>query len=261
MRKVKIIGIISLLLLIIILSHIRSENKGEQYYESLREIEESTEETKTIKKPIKLIDETVKEETVVEETQEMKSAELSGYQHSKTVDFDKYYNMNSDYVCWITIPDTKIDYPVVFADSEYYLHRSFDKKELYAGTLFIDPYSTKGLDQNNLIIYGHNMKNGSMFGTLKNFKNKDYFDKHPYIEIYTKDEIRIYQIFSVREVSSDINTLNYALDNFDKKEYIEKAIEQSVQSRTIDSDNQILSLSTCVGDTSKRLLISAIRVN
>ena len=239
MRKVKIIGIISLLLLIIILSHIRSENKGEQYYESLREIEESTEETKTIKKPIKLIDETVKEETVVEETQEM----------------------NSDYVCWITIPDTKIDYPVVFADSEYYLHRSFDKKELYAGTLFIDPYSTKGLDQNNLIIYGHNMKNGSMFGTLKNFKNKDYFDKHPYIEIYTKDEIRIYQIFSVREVSSDINTLNYALDNFDKKEYIEKAIEQSVQSRTIDSDNQILSLSTCVEDTSKRLLISAIRVN
>ena len=121
MRKVKIIGIISLLLLIIILSHIRSENKGEQYYESLRETEESIEETKVIKKPIKLIDETVKKETVVEETQEMKPAELSGYPHSKTVDYDKYYNKNSDYVCWITIPDTKIDYPVVFTDSEYYV--------------------------------------------------------------------------------------------------------------------------------------------
>ena len=138
---------------------------------------------------------------------------------------------------------------------------TFEEKDYaYAGTLFIDAFSEKGLDQDNLIIYGHNMKNGTMFGELQKFKDNDYFEGHPYIEIHTPNELRVYQIFSVRDVSSDIDTLNFALSDFSKKEYIGKAINESIQSREV-AESQIITLSTCVGDYSRRLLVSGVRIH
>ena len=177
--------------------------------------------------------------------------------------------INSDYKGWLNIPDTNISYPVPQGpDNEFYLHKLFENKQYeYAGSLFIDAYSAKMVNQDNLIIY--NMKNGSMFGTLKKFKTKSYFDSHPYIEFYTPDEKRVYLIFSVRTVSSNINNLDYALEGFDVQNYINKAISASEQSRNIDTNQngfenspykQIITLSTCVGDTSKRLIVNGIRI-
>ena len=187
------------------------------------------------------------------------------YTSKISVDYDELLEKNSDYKGWLYIPDTDISYPVVMgSDNDVYLHRSFETGEYaYAGTLFIDAYSKYMVNQKNLIIYGHNMKNGSMFGTLKNLKDTDYFNSHRYIEFHTEDEVRVYEIFAVRDVSSDIDTLNYALDDFDVNEYIESAIKQSVQSREINyatNDDQIITLSTCVGDYTRRLLVSGIRI-
>lgn len=191
---------------------------------------------------------------------ESKENEKPSYKASMTIDHEKMLEKNSDYACWINIPGTDISYPVVLPeDNDFYMRRTFEKKYAVSGTLFIDAFSEKKLDQDNLIIYGHNMKNGSMFGTLKKFRDQDYFDEHKYIEIYTPDEIRVYQIFSVRDVSSDIDTLNYALDNFDKQEYIEKAIKESIHSREV-KEGQIITLYTCVGDYSRRLLVSGVRI-
>lgn len=230
--------------------------KEKEVYEELRsEVVETFNEVENLNKEelkVNKTDGTIK--------QPIKQNGNSAYKASMIIDHKKMLDKNSDYACWINIPDTDISYPVVMPeDNDFYVRRTFEKKYAVSGTLFIDAFSEKKLDQDNLIIYGHNMKNGSMFGTLKKFKDKDYFDKHQYIEIYTPDEIRVYQIFSVRDVSSDIDTLNYALDNFDKKEYIEKAINESVQSRNV-KEGQIITLYTCVGDYSRRLLVSGVRI-
>lgn len=178
------------------------------------------------------------------------------------INYEKMKEINPEYKCWINIPGTKISYPVVMtADNEYYLHRTFDTKEYsYGGTLFIDAYSPYMLNQKNLIIYGHNMKNGTMFGRLRDFNDADFFEKHKYIEIYTKDESRVYMIFSVREVASDINSLDFALDDFIQSEYVENARKKSIQYRDVDLEGQIITLATCVGDSSIRLLVSGIRI-
>lgn len=229
----------------------------------------SQEETST---PETIVDETKHTEEPTDAVIEYTS--LSQYINhipSLEIDHNALIAVNDDYKGWINIPDTNISYPVPQGpDNDFYLHKLFEGKQYeYAGSLFIDAYSTRMTNQDNLIIYGHNMKNGSMFGNLKKFKTKSYFDTHPYIEFYIPDEKRVYLIFSVRTVPADINSLNYALDGFDTQEYINEAILTSEQSRNINinkngfEDNQytqIITLSTCVGDTSKRLIVNGIRI-
>jgi len=163
------------------------------------------------------------------------------------------------------IPNSNIDYPVMMSkDNKDYLHSSFYKENLYAGTLFIDALSSKKENQENLIIYGHNMRDGSMFGTVKKWKNKKYFDSHKFIEIYTEKEKRIYYVFAVREVSSNMSLLHYKLDGFTNNEYIQDAKNKNVQFREIEEqykNNQILTLSTCMSNDAKRLILNAILVS
>ena len=108
-------------------------------------------------------------------------------------------NENSDYVGWLKIPDTRIDYPVVDRedDPEYYLHRAFNGSKSFGGTPFLGEAS--GVDTKCLIIYGHNMKNGSMFGTLDYYKKADYWKEHPIIRFYVDGEPRTYEIFAAVE--------------------------------------------------------------
>ena len=115
-----------------------------------------------------------------------------------SIDYQKMKSESADYIGWLNIEDTKISYPVMFCegDNAFYLHHLPDGTKNFAGSLFLDGNST-GIDSENLIIYGHNMKNGSMFGRLKKFTDEEYFENHPYIELHTERGIRYYLIFSV----------------------------------------------------------------
>ena len=181
---------------------------------------------------------------------------------NKEVSFQNLHNENNDYLFWLYIPKTKIDYPVMMSrDNKDYLHSSFYKEKLYAGTLFIDALSSKRENQDNLIIYGHNMKDGSMFGTLKRWRSEKYFNEHKFIEIYTKTEKRVYLIFAVREVSSNMDLLHYKLDNFTNEEYIQDARNNHIHFREFEDqykNNQIMTLSTCMSNDAKRLIINAV---
>lgn len=108
-------------------------------------------------------------------------------------------NENSDYVGWLKIPGTRIDYPVADreGDPEYYLHRAFNGSKSFGGTPFLGEASSA--DTKCLIIYGHNMKNGSMFGTLDYYKKADYWKEHPLIRFYVDGEPRTYEIFAAVE--------------------------------------------------------------
>lgn len=221
------------------------------------------------------IDEEVYESESINETVETKEVQslevndnaekISIPSFSKEVNFQNLHNKNNDYLFWLYIPNSNIDYPVMMSkDNKDYLHSSFYKENLYAGTLFIDALSSKKENQENLIIYGHNMRDGSMFGTVKKWKNKKYFDSHKFIEIYTEKEKRIYYVFAVREVSSNMSLLHYKLDGFTNNEYIQDAKNKNVQFREIEEqykNNQILTLSTCMSNDAKRLILNAILVS
>lgn len=181
---------------------------------------------------------------------------------NKEVSFQNLHNENNDYLFWLYIPKTKIDYPVMMSrDNKDYLHSSFYKEKLYSGTLFIDALSSKRENQDNLIVYGHNMKDGSMFGTLKKWRDGKYFHEHKFIEIYTEKEKRVYLIFAVREVSSNMDLLHYKLDGFTNEEYIQDARNNNIHFREFEDqykNNQIMTLSTCMSNDAKRLIINSI---
>lgn len=181
---------------------------------------------------------------------------------NKEVSFQNLHNENNDYLFWLYIPNTKIDYPVMMSrDNKDYLHSSFYKEKLYSGTLFIDALSNKKENQDNLIVYGHNMKDGSMFGTLKKWRSEKYFNEHKFIEIYTETEKRVYLIFAVREVSSNMSLLHYKLDGFTNEEYIQDARNNNIHFREFEEqykNNQIMTLSTCMSNDAKRLIINSI---
>lgn len=109
------------------------------------------------------------------------------------IDFDKLAEMNSETVGWIKIPDTPIDYPIVqTGNNDKYLHTDFEGRESAAGSIYLDFESSSDMKGKNNILYGHHMKNGSMFKALVKYKDREYFESHPYFTIYTpEEEIRL----------------------------------------------------------------------
>ena len=117
--------------------------------------------------------------------------------------------INDDYVGWLYIPNTGIDYPVVHTDNnDYYLHHTFYHEYNKAGTIFISSNSNPDLKDSNTIIHGHNLLNGTMFSGLTNYQNTDFFNANPYAYIYTKDKTFVYQVMSafVCTVNSPVYT-------------------------------------------------------
>ena len=117
-------------------------------------------------------------------------------------------SINNDFVGILTIPDTIINYPVMYTKGEdYYLRRSFDKKQSNAGTLYIDKYNNIDPRDDNLIIYGHNMNDGTMFHELLNYKKEEFYKEHKYIYFTTDKEYEKYVV-----VASFLSKVYYKTD-------------------------------------------------
>ena len=116
--------------------------------------------------------------------------------------YDELFAMNSDFAGWLTIPGTRIDYPVMLTpeDPQYYLRRAFDKSSSSSGTPFIGLDGTP--DTDCFIIYGHNMKNKTMFGTLSSYEDSAFWADHPQFSFNTVYEARTYQVFAALECRS-----------------------------------------------------------
>lgn len=111
-------------------------------------------------------------------------------------DMSAYLKVNSDVCSYLMVPGTKISYPVLYAtkENDYYLNHNIDGSKGYPGCLYVEDCNCSSMQDCMTVIYGHNMKNGSMFGDLDYFKKEDYRDDHPYFFIYTSEGIQIYQI-------------------------------------------------------------------
>ncbi len=175
------------------------------------------------------------------------------------IDFTQLLSVNSDIVGWLRIRALDISYPVVQGkDNDYYLHRTFEKTDNFAGCLFVNSYNMGDFTDQNTIIYGHNMKNGSMFGKLKNFNDPEVFKKSRYFWIFTPDFIYQYRIFSASVVDKTGLTyqISFTDDEFDQ--FISRADSNSVvdnQDVTVTKEDRIVTLSTCTGDDSTRFVV------
>lgn len=179
---------------------------------------------------------------------------------------------NSDFVGWLSIEDTVIDYPVMKSDEsdpEFYLHRDFDKNYSYSGTLFIG----EGCDADSdaFVIYGHNMNSGSMFGSLDSYKSGSFALEHKDIVFRTVKENRVYRVFAAFQtklIDEDSNDFAYyrSVGKLTKAEY-ERMLE-NVRNMSLISLNeapkypeQIMFLSTCYYHTDEgRFVVAAYRI-
>jgi sortase B len=188
-------------------------------------------------------------------------------------EYEDFLAQNPDLVGWLTIQGTKVDYPVVqkAEDNEYYLNHSFDGSEDSAGTIYVDYRSDIVNPTTNTMVYGHNMKNGTMFGSLKNYLQEDFFKEYRYIQFNTIYEHRLYQVVSVclSEVAYQDDD-SYRYYNFIQANNMEEwqAFVNNVDSLAIyqsdvslSPEDEILTLSTCNSYTEDgRLFIVAKRI-
>lgn len=180
-----------------------------------------------------------------------------------TVEFEKLKDKNPDIFAWIKVKGTSIEYPIVQTkDNLYYLTHSLDKNYNSAGWIFAD-YRNKidGTDK-NLVIYGHNRRDGSMFGTLKDVLKKEWYDtsENQYITFETEDKTEIYQVFSVYQIKAEDY---YIKTDFNNDKEFEDFIN-TIKSRSIkDFKNEvtkadnIITLSTCGNDNRYRVVLHA----
>lgn len=160
----------------------------------------------------------------------------------KFFDWEKLKQINIDIVGWIEIENTNINYPILKDNNLYYLNHSHDKKYNKNGAIFTT--NTYPFQEQETIIYGHNMKNGSMFSDLGKYLKKDYFDSHNKIKIYTPNGDFEGIIFSAYSIGIDEENNNIkSLDFIERIEYYKKASAYKIEN--IDNIAKIIKLSTC----------------
>ena len=166
-----------------------------------------------------------------------------------SVEFSELTGVNSNIIGWIYCEGTKINYPVVYGvDNEYYLTHDYRGNPDDFGTIFSDAANLKGFSDSNVIIYGHNMNDLSMFATLRYWMKQDYMDEHPVMWLLTPEQDYIVELFAAYETQADseaYTVFRSAGQQFE--EYLQLAVERSPVSAQVelDPDAHYVMLSTC----------------
>lgn len=183
------------------------------------------------------------------------------------IDFEELKKENSDTVGWLKVNNTNIDYPIVKTkNNSYYLNHDFNKRESKTGWLWVNYLNKLDGEDKNIVIYGHNMQSGLMFGTLPNILTEEWYnnEENEYITFTTENEIQIYKVFSIYKIENE----NYYIKNdFNSDEefieFVETLKKRSIKKYNIDIESKnfkILTLSTCANNTKDRVVLHAVRV-
>lgn len=193
-------------------------------------------------------------------------------EESNSAKFAALRDQNSDFIGWISIEDTKLDFPVMYApnNKDFYLRHDFNKEYSIYGVPYLDEKTTLGAnDQSeNLIIYGHNMKTGTIFGCLTGYKQAGYYEEHPYIQfdtVYGDGTYQVFAAFSIDVVADTSFVYNQYVDMDEAtyNEYVDEVIARSDVDTGIRPTygEQLLTLSTCEYSTDNgRYVVVARRV-
>jgi sortase B len=172
------------------------------------------------------------------------------------VDYKALYSKNPDYTGWLYVPSAGISYPFVQGlDNEYYLHNTFENQANFAGCVFMDSENKPDLTDFNTFLYGHAMKNGSMFGNLRKLrKNPSLVKDDPYIYLFMKDGIYRYQIYSYYIHKKDSEMYNMPENIKEYRRYIRDAMDYSMAECEAkpDEEQPSVTLVTCAGSGSQK---------
>jgi len=185
--------------------------------------------------------------------------------------FLQLYQLNPDIVGWLQIPGTKVDYPVMQTpgEPEYYLKRNFDKKSSARGCLFVQGEADVFAPSDNLTIYGHHMKDGSMFGQLDKYRKQAYYEAHPYIYFDTLDGNHTYEILAVFKTTVSVDEGFHYHEFVDADgeaefdDYVAQCKALAFYDTGVDAvyGDKLITLSTCeYSQTNGRLVIVAKQV-
>ena len=180
------------------------------------------------------------------------------------VDFTELQAVNPEVIGWIRIGAINVSYPVAqAADNDFYLHRTFKKVDNFAGCIFENCENSPYFTDQNTIIYGHNMKNGSMFGRLGQFSQQATLDRNPYFWIFTPHAIFQYRIFSSSVVSKSGDPYAVRFREADFAEFINRSASTSeinCGNVSVTTSDRLVTLSTCTGDDSTRRIVQGVLV-
>ena len=169
------------------------------------------------------------------------------------IDFGELKKKNEDVVAWIKVNNTK-----------YYLNHSFDKSYNIAGWIFADYRNKINEKDKNIIVYGHNRKDGSMFGSLKNILDEEWYnnDENRNIIFATEEKVSTYRVFSVYQVEKEDYYIQTEFKGDEFEKFIEELKRRSKKDfdEEVDKDSQILTLSTCANNNKYRVVLHAVKV-
>lgn len=218
-----------------------------QLYNIFSEYKKGEDEYEDVENQYTTVDVNLREETDEGENYNNDS-DIMPYE-KVNVDFNGLKSLNPDIVAWIQFEHMDISYPVVRGgDNDYYLTHTFRKTENSAGAIFMDCDNNSDMSDYNTIIYGHNMKNGSMFGLLGRYKEEEYYPGRDCFWIYTPEVDYRYQIFSCHEPQADdsnVYTIWKSSEKFDT--YVNHALKVAKYNTnvSVNGEDRVVTLSTC----------------
>ena len=203
---------------------------------------------------------------IKEELEELIDVEVVEEEPTYSVNFQELKKKNSDTVAYLKVNNTKIDYVVVKSkDNSYYLTHNFNKKYNIAGWVFADYHNKFDGTDKNIVVFGHNMKSGSMFGTLKWVFKKDWLSNkdNRYITFITEDGEHVYEVFSIYTVKAEMYYMNTIFkDNDEFYKFLTKVNKRSTHNFGVElsKEDSILTLSTCSSGSSYRTVLHAKKI-
>lgn len=185
-----------------------------------------------------------------------------------TVDFDVLHETNADIYAWIEIPGTLVDYPILQhpSDDVYYLNHTVEGISGLPGSIYTESVHPKDFSAPMTVIYGHNMRNDTMFGSLHDYEDADKLKESPYVYIYLPDRTLVYQVFAAVRFSDAYlpSYCNYE----DEEEFLSFINELCSSSGNVNEEvevpygSRIIVMSTCIGNApSNRFLVTAVQID
>lgn len=213
-------------------------------------------------------------EPVKDEVEEMPYSNLGIEIPEKNLDWNKLHKENEDIYAWITVTDTTVDYPVLQhpTDNTYYLNNNIDGTPGYPGCIYTEDYNAKDFSDKNTVLYGHNLKDKTMFSSLHNYEDDDTFSKDQYIYIWTENDVFVYKVFAAYEFNSNHLLLNYDYNNeYVYEQYIKDifnvkdngyGIANIKDDIDVTKEDRIITLSTCTTDhnSDQRFLVVGVLI-
>lgn len=186
-------------------------------------------------------------------------------------DFAQLKETNDDIYAWLTIPGTTIDYPVLQNEEDnFYLKRNLDRSSGYPGCIYTNKCNDKSFEDLNTILYGHNMRNGSMFASLHDYEDEENFEANRFIYVYTEEHRLTYEIYAAVKFSDVYIPEAYGTNSSTGKEQFladlqtnadKYASVSNILDKEVLPEEKLITLSTCVyGEDTTRYLVVGVLI-